>query len=105
MIFADTTEWQSSYLPNVPTIAELGYPGYESIYWLGIVGPAGMPADVVATLEKVMLDICKDPDFIKDMTDRDVDVQGQSAKGLRVEIDNQIAKWKTVIEQAKVQAQ
>jgi tripartite-type tricarboxylate transporter receptor subunit TctC len=104
-VLAVTGAKRAPYLPNVPTVAELGYPEYESIYWLGIVGPAGMPADVVATLEKVMLDICKDPEFIKDMTDRDVDVQGQSAKGLRIEMDKQIAKWKKVIEQANVQAQ
>ena len=104
-VLAVTGAKRAPYLPNVPTIAELGYPGYESIYWLGILGPAGMPADVVATLEKVMLEICKDPEFIKDMVDRDVDVEGQSAPGLRIEIDKQIAKWKKVIEQANVQAQ
>lgn len=104
-VLAVTGAKRAPYLPNTPTIAELGYPEFESTYWLGIVGPAGMPADVVATLEKVMLDICKDPEFIKDMKDRDVDVEGQSAKGLKIEMDKQIAKWKNVIDQAKVQAQ
>ncbi len=104
-VLAVTGAKRAPYLPNVPTVAELGYPEYESIYWLGILGPAGMPADVVATLEKVMLDICKDPDFVKEMVDRDVDVEGQSAQGLRIEMDKQIAKWKKVIEQGNVQAQ
>ncbi len=104
-VLAVTGAKRAPYLPNVPTVAELGYPEYESIYWLGILGPAGMPADVVAKLEKVMLDICKDPDFVKEMIDRDVDVEGQSAQGLRIEMDKQIAKWKKVIEQGNVQAQ
>lgn len=104
-VLAVTGAKRAPYLPNVPTIAEMGYPEYESTYWLGILGPAGMPADVVATLEKIMLEICQDPEFVKDLNDRDVDVEGHSAKALSVEIDKQIAKWKTVIEQAKVQAQ
>lgn len=104
-VLAVTGAKRAPYLPSVPTVAELGYPEYESTYWLGILGPAGMPADVVATLEKAMLDVCKDPEFIKDLNDRDVDVEGSPAKALRLEMEKQIAKWKKVIEQAKVQPQ
>jgi tripartite-type tricarboxylate transporter receptor subunit TctC len=104
-VLAVTGAKRATYLPDVPTVAELGYPGYESTYWLGILGPAGMPAEVVATLEKVFLEICADPVFVKDLTDRDIDVQGLSAHDLRVEIDKQIAKWKQVIAEGNVQAQ
>lgn len=104
-VLAVTGAKRAAYLPDVPTVAELGYPEYESTYWLGILGPAAMPAEVVATLEKVLLEICADPAFVKELTDRDIDVQGLPAKDLKVEIDKQIAKWKTVIAQGKVEAQ
>lgn len=104
-VLAVTGAQRAPYLPNIPTVAELGYPEYESTYWLGILGPAGMPADVVAKLEKLMLDICKDPAFVKDLNDRDIDVQAGNAQVLKLEVDKQIAKWKKVIEQAKVEAQ
>ena len=51
---ATTAARRSSSLPDVPTIAELGYPGYENGSWLGIMAPAGTPADVVATLSAAM---------------------------------------------------
>ena len=104
-VLAVTGAKRAAYLPDVPTVAELGYPGYESTYWLGILGPAGMRAEVIATLEKVFLEICADPAFVKDLTDRDIDVQGLPAKDLRIEIDKQIAKWKQVIANGKVDAQ
>ena len=44
-------------LPDVPTIAEAGYPGFQAVSWFGLVGPAGMPADVVA---KINAEVRKD---------------------------------------------
>jgi tripartite-type tricarboxylate transporter receptor subunit TctC len=104
-VLAVTGAHRASYLPNVPTVAELGYPEFESTYWLGILGPAGMPADVVAILEKVMLEICAEPGFVKQLTQLDVDVQGLPAKDLKIEIDKQISKWQKVIADGKVEAQ
>ena len=43
---------RSSLLPNVPTVAEQGYPGFEYTLWVGLWGPAGMPAEVAAKINK-----------------------------------------------------
>ena len=43
---------RTSLLPNVPTVAEQGYPGFEYTLWLGLWGPAGMPADIAARINK-----------------------------------------------------
>ncbi len=102
---AVTSKKRVSYLPKVPTIAELGYPEYESTYWIGVVGPAGMPADVTKTLEKAFLEVCSDPSFIKELVIRDVDPEGRSAKELGLYIQTEIDKWARVVKEAKVEPQ
>jgi tripartite-type tricarboxylate transporter receptor subunit TctC len=47
---AVTSAQRLPVLPNVPTVAEQGYPNFEATTWLGLVGPAGMPADAVARI-------------------------------------------------------
>jgi tripartite-type tricarboxylate transporter receptor subunit TctC len=53
---------RSTVLPDVPTIAEAGVPGYESTIWLGIVGPAGLPAAVAQKLNAEIDKVLKRPD-------------------------------------------
>jgi tripartite-type tricarboxylate transporter receptor subunit TctC len=52
-----------SALPNVPSVAEQGYPGFDATTWLGLVGPAGMPADIVARINSETAKILGRPDF------------------------------------------
>lgn len=58
---AVTTAKRVSVLPEVPTLAETVAPGFDSGTWQGIVGPAGMPADVTARLNQAVNDAIKDP--------------------------------------------
>lgn len=53
---------RSTLLPEVPTFAELGYPGVRMSAWQGVLGPRGLPVDVVATLNKHMNAIIRMPD-------------------------------------------
>ena len=50
-------------LPDVPTMAEAGLPGYDMPAWRSIMGPAGLPADVVATLNKAIQQALASPDL------------------------------------------
>jgi tripartite-type tricarboxylate transporter receptor subunit TctC len=54
-----------SRLPNIPTFAEAGLPGFESTGWFGIVAPAGTPSDVVARLNAAFVTVLKDPDVVE----------------------------------------
>jgi tripartite-type tricarboxylate transporter receptor subunit TctC len=54
---------RSPELPNVPTIAEAGVPGYEASLWLGLLGPAGLPKDVVGKLNVEVSKVLKDRDI------------------------------------------
>ncbi len=58
-----TSAKRSPELPDVPTIAEAGVPGYEASLWLGIIGPAGLPKDVIAKLNTAITGILKQPDL------------------------------------------
>ena len=50
--------------PNVPTMAEVGYPSVDLLYWSGLCGPPGLPANIVKILDNTVKEIFKDPDFI-----------------------------------------
>jgi tripartite-type tricarboxylate transporter receptor subunit TctC len=54
---------RSPALPDVPTVAEQGYPGFEAALWLGIMGPANMPKPVVDKLHKALVEIVALPEF------------------------------------------
>ena len=57
------TAIRSPALPDVPTVAEQGYPGFEAALWLGIMGPANMPKPVVDRLHKEIVAIVATPEF------------------------------------------
>jgi tripartite-type tricarboxylate transporter receptor subunit TctC len=54
---ATTTATRLSQLPDVPTVAESGYPGFEVTSWIGVAAPKGTPPEVIATLEKYFSDV------------------------------------------------
>lgn len=58
---AVTTRQRSPQMPQVPSVAEAGFPEYEMVPWIGYVGRRGMPADVVARLSKALKDCLNDP--------------------------------------------
>ena len=64
---AITTAKRSPVLPNVPTIAEAGYPGIELDIWHGLVAPAGTPPAIVRTLNEVFVKAAQSPDIVSKM--------------------------------------
>jgi len=57
------TGTRSPALPDIPTVAEQGYPGFEAALWLGIMGPANMPKPVVDKLHKAIVEVVAMPEF------------------------------------------
>ena len=57
------TATRSPALPDVPTVAEQGYPGFEAALWLGIMGPANMPRAVVDKLHRALTEVVAMPEF------------------------------------------
>ena len=99
---AVTSAKRSNALPELPTVAET-VPGYESVSWSAIVGPKGLPKDVVARWNKEANRILQQPDVKEKMTATGLDVIGGSPDDLRKTIAADIAKWKKVVKTANIQ--
>ena len=89
-------------LPDVPSFAELGYPGMDIALWYGVVAPGGTPAPVVQRLNAALAKILEMPDIRKSLTDQGADVQGGSAEDFDAFMRNESARWSTVVKQAGI---
>ena len=94
---AITTLKRTAALPEVPTIAESGFPGFEATTWHGIVAPAGTPKDVVATLHRASVAAVNDPEVRKVLTDLGVDVVANTPDEFRAYIKSEIPKWAAIV--------
>ena len=94
---AITTLKRTAALPDVPTIAELGFPGFEATTWHGIVAPAGTPKDVVATLHRAAAAALNDAEVRKALSDLGVDIVANTPEEFRAYIASEIPKWATVV--------
>jgi tripartite-type tricarboxylate transporter receptor subunit TctC len=92
-------------LPEMPTVAESGLPGYEAQSWFGLFGPAGMPADVVAKINTEVKRVFAAPDFQKNFLERQYfeSIVG-SPDDLARKIREEEPRWRKVIVEAKVKA-
>ncbi|CAG2160521.1 tripartite tricarboxylate transporter substrate-binding protein [Cupriavidus numazuensis] len=90
---------RTSLLPDVPTLAESGAPGFESASgWYSAFVAAGTPAETVGRLEKAMLEAIRTPDVRDKMAALGMEMNGQSGAALRKMIQAQRAQWKPVVE-------
>lgn len=102
---AVTSKTRLGILPDVPTMAESGVPDFESYNWQGIIGPAGIPAPIIAKLNKVLNEILQDPDVIKAIADTGSQSRGGSPEEFTQFIASERAKWAKVIQAAGVKAE
>jgi tripartite-type tricarboxylate transporter receptor subunit TctC len=93
-------------LPEIPTVAESGLPGYEAISWFGLFGPPGMPPEIVAKINAEVRKVFDDPEVKKNFLERQY---FESIAGTPEQLANYIKsdepKWRKVIQDAKVQAE
>jgi tripartite-type tricarboxylate transporter receptor subunit TctC len=94
---AVTTLARTSILPDVPTIAESGFPGFDATTWHGLVAPAGTPQDVVATLHRALNETLNDPEIRRALTNLGVDVVGNTPEEFRAYIRSEIPKWAGIV--------
>jgi tripartite-type tricarboxylate transporter receptor subunit TctC len=96
---------RNATLPEVPTIAESGLPGYESSLWQAIVVPAATPYGIVARLNREISAVLNDPEVKDALAKQGVEAEAGSPEALGARIRDDIKKWRTVIGGAGIRAQ
>ena len=91
---------RSAILPDLPTIAELGYPGYEADSWQGVVTIAGTPRAIVSKLHRELVDIIRLPDISEFLTSQGNEIAASTPEQFSAYISTELAKWSKVIKEA-----
>jgi tripartite-type tricarboxylate transporter receptor subunit TctC len=88
---------RSSALPEVPTVAESGVPGYDVVLWFGMLAPAGTPGAAVTAIHREISNILKLPDVKARLATQAADPVGSSPEQFDAFIKSEIAKWAKVV--------
>jgi tripartite-type tricarboxylate transporter receptor subunit TctC len=100
---AVTSATRARELPNVPTVAESGFPGFESSSWQGITVRAGTPAPIVRRLNEEIVRILNQPEVRASLEKLGNTVVASTSEQFEKFIAAEIVKWKRVIEDARIQ--
>ncbi|HEX7892400.1 MAG TPA: tripartite tricarboxylate transporter substrate binding protein [Ramlibacter sp.] len=94
---AVTTAKRSPELPDVPTIAEAGVPGYEATSWFGMFAPANTPAPIVTRLNTALVKVLADPEVKKKLAEQGAEPYGEKPEQFAEFIRKESAKWSQVV--------
>jgi tripartite-type tricarboxylate transporter receptor subunit TctC len=92
-------------LPEVPTLAEAGVPGYEASAWNGVAAPAKAPRAIIERLNREINAAVAAPEVRQRLLDLGVDPRASSPEAMRELLVSETAKWKAVVERAKIEKQ
>jgi tripartite-type tricarboxylate transporter receptor subunit TctC len=101
---AVTTAKRSPDLPNVPTLAELGYGQFEAPAWWAVLAPAKTPPDIVARMNAAMNKVLQDPEIAKKLQTQGINVIGGTPEIARVFIEKQVDIWGKVVKDYGIKA-
>jgi len=93
---------RSAILPDVPTIAEAGVPGFEAINWWGILAPAGTPAPIIDRLNKELKSILTSDEVRKRFLNEGADVDYMAPAEFSPFIAREITQWSRVVKEANI---
>ena len=102
---AVTSKTRSSVLPEVPTVAESGMPGYESSTWYGFLGPAGMPRDIVMKLNAAIVTAVGGKDLRERYIALGAEPETSTPDAFAAAIRNDIPAWAKVVKAAGAKAE
>lgn len=94
---AVTSGTRSKLLPDLPTVAESGVPGYDVRGWFGLFAPARVPADIVAKLHAETRRAMQAPDVVRRITLQGAEVVANSPQEFAAEVRAEYAKWRDLV--------
>jgi tripartite-type tricarboxylate transporter receptor subunit TctC len=97
---AVTSAKRADDLPDVPTVAESGYKGFEAVTWFGVVGPTGLPKDVVAKLNAGFNKALQDADVKKKLEAQGADVLGSTPEKFASLIRDETVRWGKIVKES-----
>lgn len=101
-----TSAKRASEVPDIPTIAESGVPGYEAVQWFGILGPAALPRDIVAKLHRELQLVMQDAEVRKRFASDGADpVSSRTPDEFAAVIRTEVEKWAKVVRTARIEQQ
>jgi tripartite-type tricarboxylate transporter receptor subunit TctC len=94
---------RSAALPDVPTVAESGFPGFEDVTWVGVFAPARTPDAILQRLNREVARLQQDPDFLARLAATGFEPLGGSVAESRDYLHKELAKWARVVKETGAQ--
>ena len=101
---AVTITKRSPDLPNVPTIAENGYPGFEAPAWWAVLASAKTPPEIIKRMNEELNKVLKNPEVAKKLDAQGIDIMGGSPEQARTFIEKQMTIWAKVVKDNDIKA-
>jgi tripartite-type tricarboxylate transporter receptor subunit TctC len=102
---ATTGSKRAALMPDVPTVAESGYPGYEALNWYGFLGPAKMPKDLAERWNREIVKALANSEAVAQMHKTGVEPQSSTPADFGTYIEREYQTWGRVVKEAGIKAQ
>ena len=102
---AVTGKARSPVLPNVPTVAEQGYPGFEAVAWIGLLAPAATPPEIVAKLNADVKKALAMPDLKGRLYAQGFSAEWREPAAFGAYLKSEVQKWGTIVKAANVKVE
>ena len=102
---AVTSAKRVSFMPNVPTVAESGLPGFEMVSWYGLWGPPGLPRDIAARLTAEAAKAVRSPQAAERLGEQGFEASGDGPEAFAAYIRDEIARYAKIIKEANIKVE
>jgi len=102
---ANTGLARSEFFPDVPTVAELGYPGYEALNWYAFVAPAKTPSEIVKTLNREIVATLKSGDIVGELQKHGMEALPSTPEDMAATMQRESTTWGRIVRDANIKVE